>query len=174
MNTKLFYLGLIEWAVDLIIGVLVLYVVFMIFHTWFRKKYSVEEENLAFKILIGAVLFATGYCISGALQPVAAMLNLLQTQGLSNSTYIFECIKFVLIFIVIGLFITIVSNFITLLFYNAITKSVDELQEIANGKLSYAIFMGVIVIVISMFTRDAYVNLLESLIPYPQIPVLPR
>jgi len=34
--------------------------------------------------------------------------------------------------------------------------------------------MGALVIVISLFTRDAYVNLLESLIPYPDIPVLPR
>jgi hypothetical protein len=174
MNTKLFYLSLIEWAVDLIIGVLALYVTYLFFNAWFKKRYKVEDDNLAWKILMAAILFGTGYCITGALQPVLTTFKLLQAQGLSNGSYIFECIKFVMIFIIIGLFIGILSCFITLVLYNAITRSVDELQEIANGKISYAVFMGTIVIVISLFIRDAYINLLESLIPYPHIPVLPR
>lgn len=174
MNTKLFYVSLIEWAVDLIIGVLVLYVVFLIFRSWFRKRYKVEEDKLAFKILMAGILFSTGYCISGALQPVTSTFRLLENQGLPNETYILECIKFVVIFILVGLFVSLISNFLVLVLYNKITRSVDELQEIANGKLSYAVFMSSIVIVISLFTKEAYVTLLESLIPYPQIPVLPR
>ena len=174
MNTKLFYLSLIEWVVDLVIGVLVMYITFLVFRSWFKRRYQVEEDNLAFKILMAAILFGTGYCISGALSPVVITFKLLQSQGLTSSTYIFECIKFVIIFIIIGLFVSMASNFLALVLYNAITKSVDELQEIANGKLSYAVFMAAIVVVISLFTRDAYINLLESLIPYPDIPILPR
>jgi hypothetical protein len=174
MNTKLLYLSLIEWIVDLIVGVLILFVTYITFRSWFKKRYEVEEDNLSFRILCSAILFATGYCISGALQPITSTFRLLQSQGLTDGIYVWECIKYTGIFMLIGLALTVISNFLVLVFYNSITKSVDELQEIANGKIGYAIFMGTILIIISIFIKDAYVNLLEAMVPYPDIPVLPR
>jgi len=174
MNTKLFYLALIEWILSLVLGVLVLYLTYFIFRSWFKKRYPTENDNLAFKILVAAILFSTGYCISAAIQPIGSTFRLLEAQGLSGGLYIVECIKYVLIYVIAGLVICMLSIFITLIFYNSITRSEDELQEIANGKLSYAVLMGAIVITVSLFTRDAYINMIESIIPYPDVPVLPR
>ncbi|TMI65795.1 MAG: hypothetical protein E6H07_07770 [Bacteroidetes bacterium] len=159
---------------SLVIGVVVLYVTYLVFRTWFKKRYPTENDNLAFKILVAAILFSTGYCISGAIQSIGSTFKLLEAQGLSGGIYIFECIKYVVVYVIIGLVVSMLSNFITLIFYNSITRSEDELQEIANGKLSYAILMATIVIVISLFTKDAYINILESIMPYPDVPVLPR
>jgi len=67
------------------------------------------------------------------------------------------------------------SNFITLIFYNVITKSVDELQEIANGKLQLRRIYGSDSYSKFPYLQEiAYINLLEALMPYPAIPVLPR
>lgn len=174
MNKKQFYLSLCEWAIDLVIGVVVLFVIYRLFTAWFTKRYKVEEDNIAYRVLTGCVLFASGYCISGALEPVIISLKLLQAQNLSTGIFIWECVKYVVIFISLGLVISILSSFVTLVFYNSITRSVDELQEVADGKIAYAIFMGILVITISLFTKDAYTNLLNALVPYPSIPVLPR
>ncbi len=174
MNNKLFYLSIIELVISLVIGVLVLFLVYRFFMQWFRRRYNFNDDSLAINVLVSAILFSTAYLLSGCLVPINTSFKTLQGMNLDRGMFIWESVKYAALFLAIGLIISLLSNYITLLFYNSITKKVDELEEIANGKISYAILMSALLISMTLFIRDAYINIIESLIPYPDLPFMPR
>jgi hypothetical protein len=46
------------------------------------------------------------------------------------------------------------------------------MEEIRKGNIAVALIAAAILVVISLFVRDSVVFLLESMIPYPEVPNL--
>ena len=50
------------------------------------------------------------------------------------------------------------------------TKNIKEFQEIQKNNVAVAIFTGVIVISISIMLKDSLYFLLDTFVPYPDVP----
>ncbi len=55
--------------------------------------------------------------------------------------------------------------------FDLITKDVNEADQIKKGNVNVAIIGGAIIFVLSLFIKYGVIQLLESFIPYPDIPV---
>jgi ABC-type tungstate transport system substrate-binding protein len=53
--------------------------------------------------------------------------------------------------------------------FDKLTSDVDELNEIAKGKIEYSILMGVIIICIAILVNPALSSILQAMIPYPDV-----
>ncbi|HMJ46917.1 MAG TPA: hypothetical protein VK498_06280 [Ferruginibacter sp.] len=133
-----------------------------------------ESDSLTLNIIISAILFSAGYLISAAILPLHTTIKTLSTLSLNRSVFIWECFKYILLFLILGFIVTVISSFITLMLFNSITKNVDEIEEAGKGKIGYSVLMAVLVIVITLFVREPFINILESMIPYPDLPFMPK
>ncbi|MDZ4667727.1 MAG: hypothetical protein SGJ00_07570 [bacterium] len=171
MKTELFALSIIQLVLSIFIVVLVLYFTVTFMRYWFKKRGVETNNNLAFSIVGAAVLFSTGYIISGAIQPIINAIRQLSIQYPETMSQSLQSVKFVLLFVALGFLVSLISNFTGFGLYNILTKDHHEIQDIKEGKVSTAILVATVIMVIALFVKDSYILMLESLIPYPDMPV---
>jgi uncharacterized membrane protein YjfL (UPF0719 family) len=90
----------------------------------------------------------------------------------STDYLVFRFFQYLLLFAGIGLAVSLLVNFVSLRLFNFLTRDVDEMEEIRKGNIAVALIAAAILVVISLFVRDSVVFLLESMIPYPEVPNL--
>ena len=61
-------------------------------------------------------------------------------------------------------------NVLALAFYTRLTRRIDERAEVAQDNLATGLTLAAVVVVVSLFAHDGVSLLLESLVPYPELP----
>ena len=75
-----------------------------------------------------------------------------------------------------GLFLSVIIITITLVIFISIklftymTKNINEFQEIKKNNLAVAILTATIIISISLLVKESLYLLLETFVPYPEVP----
>ncbi|MGB0526024.1 MAG: hypothetical protein ACPGJS_23790 [Flammeovirgaceae bacterium] len=169
MNSKLIILSLLELGLAILLGVMVLYAAYSILNQMVFKKYSIKKDNLAFAILASAVLFSVGNIMEGSIEPIADVIRQLSGAYDNLTTIAFQSIKYILMFLLIGVVLAFIINAISIKLFTTLTK-VNEFEEIAQDNIAPAIVTGAIAIIISMFAKGPAVQLMQAIIPYPELP----
>lgn len=164
MNKELFLLSLLEIGITIVIAIGILYGVLQFINRRWKVKYEVQEDNLAFTIFSGSLLFSVGYLLTGSIQPIINSLRTI-SQQYKGGLLVLQSSKYVFLFIAIGVIIAALVNMISIFLFNLITPNVDELDSIRKGNIHTAIYLGIILILISLFVQEGYVLLLQSLMP---------
>lgn len=167
---NLILLALLQLALSVLIGVLVLFVTYRILQRIFARQYTIEPNNRAFAIFSGAILLSVGYIISAVIQPLLSTFRLLHQQSEKTMFLLGEFALYLVLFILISAAIALLVNLIGTGLFTLFTKDVKEMEEISKDNISVAITVAVIIVVISLFVRDGVVFLLETLVPYPDVP----
>lgn len=167
---NLILLALLQLALSVLIGVLVLFVTYRILQRIFARQYTIEPNNRAFAIFSGAILLSVGYIISAVIQPLLSTFRLLHQQSEKTMFLLGEFALYLVFFILISAAIALLVNLIGTGLFTLFTKDVKEMEEISKDNISVAITVAVIIVVISLFVRDGVVFLLETLVPYPDVP----
>jgi TRAP-type C4-dicarboxylate transport system permease small subunit len=170
MVQNLTFLALIQLVLSIFIGVFFMWVTYKVFLNRFKRKYDLTEINLGFAILLSAVLFSTGYILSGTLSPLLNTLRILSRNNPGGAILIIDSLRYVGEFLLIGFVVALLVNYISINLFNAFTPEKDELKEIRENKFQYSLIFAAILIVISLFAKEAYTALLDSLIPLPPLP----
>jgi uncharacterized membrane protein YjfL (UPF0719 family) len=158
LNTKLFFLALLELSLSLVIGVFILYVSYLVISRFIQSRFHIEQNNVAYAVLTAAILFSVGLIISGTIQPILSAVRVLNDTQSPTLT--------------IALEVALVTNLSGLYLFMSLTK-VDEFEEIRKNNLAVGIISGTIVVIVAIFVRDSVGLLLESIIPYPKLPISP-
>lgn len=169
MNSKLIILSLLELGLAILLGVMVLYAAYSILNQSVFKKYTIEKNNLAFAILASAILFSVGNIMEGAIEPIADLIRQLSGAYDSLTTVAFQSLKYILMFLVIGVVLAVIVNAISIKLFTTLTK-INEFEEIAQNNIAPALVTGTIAIIISIFAKGPAVQLMEAIIPYPELP----
>lgn len=167
---NLILLALLQLTLSVLIGVLVLFVTYRILQRIFARQYTIEPGNRAFAIFSGAILLSVGYIISAVIQPLLSTFRLLHQQSEKTMFLLGEFALYLVFFILISAAIALLVNLIGTGLFTLFTKDVKEMEEISKDNISVAITVAVIIVVISLFVRDGVVFLLETLVPYPDVP----
>ncbi len=167
---NLILLALLQLGLSVLIGVLVLFVTYRILQRIFARQYTIEPNNRAFAIFSGAILLSVGYIISAVIQPLLSTFRLLHQQSEKTMFLLGEFALYLVLFIFISAAIALLVNLIGTGLFTLFTKDVKEMEEISKDNISVAITVAVIIVVISLFVRDGVVFLLETLVPYPDVP----
>ena len=113
-----------------------------------------------------------GYLLSGIISPLTSTLDILIGSRPETLDLIIEYSKFLGLFLLLGLVLSGLINYLSYLIFSSLTTSVDEFEEINNGNMGVAIIVSVIAITISIFCKEPFLVVLESFIPYPELPRL--
>ncbi|MGF1533763.1 MAG: DUF350 domain-containing protein [Bernardetiaceae bacterium] len=169
MNTTLILLSLLELGIALLLSVFVLYLTFLVMQRLIVRRYDIEKDNIAFAVLGAAMLFSVGNILEGIVAPVSSTIRQLRDVHDHVATIAGQAFLYILLFFVISFFIALLINWLSIQLYISLTHF-DEFEEIRQNNIAIGILTGVIMIVISMFVKEAIIQVMESLVPYPRLP----
>lgn len=168
MNTKLFTISTIHLLFSLVIGIVFLYLTFVIVRWLFRRrKLPTETKNVAFGIFVGAMMFTVGYILSGIFEPAVATAQILMKNNIESFSFVLEFMKHLGLFLLIGTFATVIVIFTAIRVFDLFTATIDEFREISEGNVSVAIVLSSMIIVVALLAKTSIMLLIESIVPFP-------
>ena len=171
MNEKIFYYGLLELGISIFIGVLTLYISYLIIDKLIRKKYEIEIENISYSIFCSGVLFSVAYLISGIKAPILNAVRMIQDQANYDGVIILDGLKYTGLFLIIIFLVIIIINFLSIFLFTLMTTDIKEFEEIKKNNIAVGIITAVVVISISLISKESLYLILESFVPYPDMPI---
>lgn len=169
MNSNILFLGLIEILSATSMGLVILSTTYKILKWYGKKRFNIGHNNLAYSIFIASVLFGMGLMVSGTIEPIVSSFRLLSN---SEDSTLGLLVSFLLrggVYILIAYSAGLVISLIGILIYSKLTP-IDEFEEMKNNNIGVAIISSAIIITLILLTKDGVGLVIESLIPYPQLP----
>jgi hypothetical protein len=170
MNTKILSLGIIELFLALTVGIVILWLTYELLKKIVAPKMEIKPDNTAFAIFCGAILLSVGLIVSESITPAMNAYRVEVQQSASIQLSVLNFLRILGLYLLIGLLVAALINFISIWLYNFLTKDVDELTEIRNGNIAAAIITAVIILVITLLAKNSLAIIFESLIQYPTTP----
>ena len=170
MNTDLFFYSIIEIIISLILGIFLMYFTYRLLDKFVKRKYDISITNLSFSILSSSVLFSVAYLISGIKAPILSSLRLLSKDLEYDGSLILDGFKYTFLFLTIIIIAVGLIIFLSIQLYTRMTKEINEFREIEANNVAVAIVLGIIVISISLLIKESLYLMLETFVPYPEIP----
>ena len=170
MNTEVFYYSIIEIVISLFFGVLLLYLTYKVIDKLVRRKLEISLDNISFSIFASSILFSVAYLISGIKSPILNSLKMLGDNPEYEGSLILDGFKYSGLFLSLMIISIGLVIFISIKLFTYMTANIDEFKEIQKNNIAVAIITATIVISISMLIKESLYLLLESFVPYPDIP----
>lgn len=168
METGYFISSIIQTSISLFVGVLAVFLTFYLFRKVFTRRYDIGIDNVAFSILLGAIVISVSYLMSGLDKPIGSVLRILKNT-VTEDQFIWAAIKYCVLFVFIGLLIALIINVVGLILFVKLTRGINEFKEISEDNIAVGIITGCIIISLTFFVRHGAIEIVESLIPYPEI-----
>ena len=147
-----------------------MYFTYRLLDKFVKRKYDISITNLSFSILSSSVLFSVAYLISGIKAPILSSLRLLSKDLEYDGSLILDGFKYTFLFLTIIIIAVGLIIFLSIQLYTRITKEINEFREIEANNVAVAIVLGIIVISISLLIKESLYLMLETFVPYPEIP----
>ena len=170
MNTELFYYSLVEIGISIVIGVSLLYFTYRVINKLVKKKFDISSDNISFSIFTSSILFSVAYLISGIKSPILNSLKMLSNNPEYDGSLIIDGFKYSGLFLTVIIITISLVIFISVKLFTYMTKNINEFQEIKKNNLAVAILTATIIISISLLVKESLYLLLETFVPYPEVP----
>lgn len=169
MNSNILVLGIIEILSAISMGLIILSSTYKILKWYGKWKFDIGHSNTAYSIFIASVLFSMGLMVSGTIEPIVSSFRLLSNSTESRYELIISFLvrggMYILIAYSAGLLISLAG----IVIYSALTP-IDEFLEMKNNNIGVAIIVSAIIVTLILLTKDGVALVIESLIPYPDLP----
>ncbi|MFT4601766.1 MAG: uncharacterized membrane protein YjfL (UPF0719 family) [Arenicella sp.] len=165
-------IAVLELGLALFIGIGTLFLTKFIFTKIYEKKTGEDfpYKNLAFMIFLSGSIFGVAWLIYGITAPLDTTLVMLMSSDASGWQILIEFSKYMGLFLFFGYILGFGLNYLTFLLFSTLTKKVNEFDEIKEGNVGVAIMISVVIIVMSLFCQAPFIDFLESMMPFPEIP----
>ena len=170
MNKNLFYYSIAEIGVSIIIGVLFLFTTYKLIDRLVKKEFNISIDNISYSIFSSSVLFSVAYLISGIKAPILNSLRMISENPEYKGSLVIDGLKYTVLFLVIIVIAIAFINFLSVKLFTIMTKNVNEFKEISKNNIAVSILTATIIISISLLVKESLYLLLESFVPYPDVP----
>ncbi|ARV08185.1 hypothetical protein BTO05_00460 [Winogradskyella sp. PC-19] len=171
MEQQLFKTGLIHFGIFLLLSIIALIITLWFIKRFIAKKHNIENYNTAFGIFTGGIVFSVFYIISVLVTPVISTLKLLGS-SLNSWQYTIESAKHISILLIIALVLALVICTIVIAITKRYLKGINIYEEIKNNNLGISILVVTVLISCSFLLKDNLQMILDSFVPYPEMPNL--
>ena len=170
MNKNLFYYSIAEIGVSIIIGVILLFTTYKLIDRLVKKEFNISINNISYSIFSSSVLFSVAYLISGIKAPILNSLRMISENPEYKGSLVIDGLKYTVLFLVIIVIAIAFINFLSVKLFTIMTKNVNEFKEISKNNIAVSILTATIIISISLLVKESLYLLLESFVPYPDVP----
>lgn len=169
-NDELFLNSILQLIISIFIGTIILYSTYKLIDRIIRKKNKIKIDNTAYGILCSSILFSVGFLIAGIKDPIINSINLIQQNVNFSGSVIFEGLKYTGLFLSIIIFLIWIIIIVAIYLFTIMTKNLDEFKEIKNNNIAVSLIIASIVMTISFIVKSSLFQILESFVPYPNLP----
>ena len=170
MNKNLFYYSIAEIGISIIIGVILLFTTYKLIDRLVKKEFNISINNISYSIFSSSVLFSVAYLISGIKAPILNSLRMISENPEYKGSLVIDGLKYTVLFLVIIVIAIAFINFLSVKLFTIMTKNVNEFKEISKNNIAVSILTATIIISISLLVKESLYLLLESFVPYPDVP----
>ncbi|MBK9152235.1 MAG: hypothetical protein IPM26_15170 [Saprospiraceae bacterium] len=158
--------GVLFFTASVLAGVSVMFICYKIFRR-LLLRYSGGSDSLnpASAVFLSGLLLCVGMYIGWAIQPIRNVYTIMQSsERLSDINFFWYLIGF----LVIAVFSGIMVPYLSFLILDRFTD-LDEIYAIKNNQISVSVITITIVLMTVWISRESFVLLLDSLVPYPPV-----
>ncbi len=166
MQTKLLTLAFIEIILAIFVSVLILFISFKILQNVFFKNISLRENNMAFSVFAAGIMLSIGIILAEIIPSITNMIRLSLSD--ENEITFGEIIQYSGLYLGIGFAFAVVINTSVFLLFSALTKGVNEFEDIQQNNIATAIIVTATLLSITLIAKDSISLLISALIPYPE------
>ncbi len=128
---------------------------------------ELREGNTAVGVTLGAVLVSCGLVVQSAVRPLLETLDLTLHDDAGAKALVRWALGASLV-VVVAVLASIFAMLLALRLFRLLTGGVDALEGVAAGRLSVAVPLAALVVVVGLFVARGVEGLYENLLPYPQ------
>lgn len=151
------FLSLAQLAAAVILSALVAYLAFYLFQ-WFTRGLDEWQElrkgNAAIGVVLGSVLVA----VSIVLRPALSLDT--STWDVGNA-FLFQALLAEALQLAIGLLLAVLTLMLGFFLFAALTRGIDEIEELKRGNLAVAGLMAGVVIGMGLMVSEAVVHIMD-------------
>ena len=139
--------------------------------SWFSNcnQYPWNVAKLAEHIM-ASILFSVAFLISDIKSPLLNSLNRLGNNPEYDGVLVLDGFKYLGLFLGVMLITIAIVIVISIRLFTYMTKNINEFEELKKNNIAVAILTAVIVISISLLVKESLYLLLETFVPYPEVP----
>ena len=159
----------IQFLLAFAIGIVALFIIYKSFNFIMKKKYGVQENNMAFSIFQAGIILSGSLILSAIINPAVNAIRFFNQTPTIDFQTIAVSFGYVLLFSLIGIFCTmmVIGGGLFTLFQ---MTHINEGEEIKYNNIGTALITIAIVLGLSIIMDDYVGSLCEALIPYPKTP----
>ena len=143
--------GLAQLAIAIVLGAIVAFLSFYLFQRFTRdldEREELRRGNPAVGIVLGTILVS----VALVLRPALAVET--QTWDAGHQVYV-QTLLAEALQVAIGLFLAVLSLGLALLIFAALTRGIDEIQELKNGNLAVGGLLAGVVLAVGLMVSQA-------------------
>ena len=162
-------ISIIQFLLAFGIGIGSLFILFKVITFLMKRFYKIEEENTSFAIFQTGIVISGAFILSAIISPALNAMRFLNPDNNFTSQSIISSFGYITMFVLNGLFCTILVIGSGLLVLFQLTK-VNEGEEIRKNNIGISLITIAIILGLSIIVDEYVGALCETLIPYPAIP----
>jgi len=170
MNTETFFYSILEIGISIFLGVTILYLSYRIIDKVIRQRLKINSNNISYALFVSSILFSVSYLIAGIKSPILNSMRLLIDNPQYEGSIILDGLKYSLLFLFIIIITITITILISIWLFTLMTNKINEFDEIKKNNIAVGIITAVLVISISILIKESIYLLLDSFVPYPEIP----
>jgi uncharacterized membrane protein YjfL (UPF0719 family) len=175
MDFILLLTGIVQIAMSLLIGILLIYLASKVLQKLISGIDEVDElkkNNIAVAILNGSITFSLILVVKNSVESAITIFsNTLRDPNAEFISFLKTALIMLLHVFVAGIVaFTVIS--IALLIFVRLTKELNELGEIKKNNIAVSILLGIIIISMAMLLQPGIITVLDSLIPFPPVSLI--
>lgn len=158
---------IIQSVVAFATGIISLYLVYRLLHSYLKRLFGLEEINQAYAIFKAGVLISTSLLMASVISPGINAIRFLNQGGISSAS-ISSSAGYVLIFMLIGMIFSfmVIGAGVLVLFQ---LTHINEWEEIRRNNIATAIISSALIVGLAIIMKDHVAGVCEMLIPYPSL-----
>lgn len=169
MNIQVALLGIIEIVSAITIGVFILALTYKIVHWVGERFYGIDTfHNLAYSIFTASIMVSVGIMVSGVIPPLISSFRLME----KSDQLLLVGLKYFgvgAIYIAIAYTAAVLIGLLSTFLYSKLTP-INEFEEIKQNNVGVALIIAAIALTLTMLTKSGVGLLIESIVPYPELP----
>jgi len=147
-----------------IILVFVLYKLDIMLTVKINEEKQLLEGKKSTAIVLGAVIISRALLMRHALHPVMVVIRNAFVNKISDISVLWTIIYCIVFIVIIAVVSFIVVGF-TLWLFSKINRKIDEREEVLKDNVAVAIFLGAVVIAVTLIIDRGVEDLAQSIIP---------
>lgn len=145
------FLSMAQLAAAIVLSAVAAFLAFYLFQLFTRdldEWQALREGNAAVGIVLGGMLIAVAIVLRPAVVPTTPALDV-------GNTDFFQALLAIVIQLAVGLVLAVVALTLALYLFAALTRGINEVEELRNGNLAIAGLLAGVVIAVGLMVSQA-------------------